>query len=84
MSSDLISTADVVTLMQDQKLIDKVISQIVEDPEAMSDLAEEMADELADLLEDDPNFKKQLLKAAMGSADFKKKIIESLVDEMGD
>jgi len=88
---DLVSKADVVTLMQDEKLMTEVINQIVDDPEVMADLAEDMADELADLLEDDPDFKKQLLKAAMGTADFKKRtrisfsrIIKSLIDEKGD
>ncbi len=80
---DLISATDVVKLMQDEELINEVINQVVEDPEVMADLAEDMADELSDLLEDDPDFKKQLLKAAMGTADFKKRIIKSLIDDMG-
>ena len=81
---NLISATDAVNLMQDKELISEVINQVVEDPEIMADLAEDMADDLSDLLEDDPDFKKQLFKAAMGTADFKKRIVNELINEIGD
>lgn len=81
---DLVSKSDVVTLMQDEELMTEVINQVVDDPEIMADLAGDMAGELSSLLEDDPDFKEQLLKAAMGTADFKKRIVKELVDEISD
>ncbi|HHC24760.1 MAG TPA: hypothetical protein ENK58_05005 [Desulfobacterales bacterium] len=70
--------------MQDEKLIDAVIAEILDDPEALSEVAEDIADELADLLEDDPTFKKKLYSAAMEEGDFKKRIIKNMVKEMTD
>ena len=77
------SKTDLVTLMQDQELMTEVINQIVDDPDVMADLAEDLASELSDHLEDDPDFKRQLLKAAMGTADFKKRIVKGLIDDIG-
>ncbi len=84
MSSDLISAVDVLRLMQDEKLIDAVIAEILDDPEALSEVAEDIADELSDLLEDDPTFKRKLFAAAMGEGDFKKRIVKNMVREMAD
>ncbi|CAN2046821.1 conserved hypothetical protein [Candidatus Magnetomoraceae bacterium gMMP-1] len=82
--SDLISTVDAVKLLQDEKLMDEVINQVVDDPVIMADLAEDMADELSDLIEDDPVFKQKLMTAAMATTNFKKMILKSLVKELDD
>ncbi|CAN2040399.1 conserved hypothetical protein [Candidatus Magnetomoraceae bacterium gMMP-15] len=82
--SDLISTVDAVKLLQDEKLMDEVINQVVDDPVIMADLAEDMADELSDLIEDDPVFKQKLMTAAMATPNFKKMILKSLVKELDD
>ena len=81
---DLISKTDVVGLLQDEELLAEIIKQVIDDPKVLSGLAEDMAEELADLLEDDGNFRKKLLQAAMDTPDFKKKIIKELINEIGD
>jgi len=48
-----VEETDVRTMLQDQSRVEEVIQAAVEDPEALSELAEDRADELEDLLEDD-------------------------------
>ena len=60
-----------------------IAKAIAEDPEALSDLAEDIADEMEDELEDDPEFRKQVIDAAMASPDFKQKLVKELVDDIG-
>jgi len=79
-----INKADVLNLLQDEKLIDDVVKRVVDDPEVLDDLAEEVADEMSDYLEDDPVIKQKIINAALGNADFKKRVVRELVDEIGD
>jgi len=83
MGMDL-STADIMKLLQDKKLIDDVIAKVVGDPEALDGLAEDVADEISDYIEDDPAIRQRIINAAIGSADFRKRIVKELVDEIGD
>lgn len=79
-----INKADVLNLLQDEKLIDNVVKRVVDDPEVLDDLAGEIADEMSDYLEDDPAIKQKIISAALGNADFKKRVVKELVDEIGD
>ncbi|MFH1519488.1 MAG: hypothetical protein ABIE75_02835 [Candidatus Omnitrophota bacterium] len=79
-----ITKAEVVKLLQDEKLVDEVVKKVVDDPEVLDELAEEVAEEMADYLEDDPAIRQKIINAALGSADFKKRVIKELVDEIGD
>jgi len=79
-----INKADVLNLLQDEKLIDDVVKRVVDDPKVLDDLAEEIADEMSDYLEDDPVIKQKIINAALGNADFKKRVVKELVDEIGD
>ena len=81
---DLVGAAEAVMLLQDEDLRSRIINEILADPDALSDLAGDFADELSDLLEDDPLFKKQLLRAALGTAEFKTKIAKELAGELSD
>ena len=79
-----INKADVLKLLQDDKLVDEVVKKVVDDPEVLDGLAEDVADEISDYLEDDPAIRQKIINAALGNADFKKRIIKELVDEIGD
>lgn len=79
-----ISSADVLTLLKDDKLVDEVVKKVVDDPEVLDDLAEDVADKISDYLEDDPAIRQKIINAAIGNADFKKRIVKELVDEIGD
>ena len=79
-----INKADVLNLLQDEKLIDDVVKKVVDDPEVLDDLAENIADEMSDYLEDDPVIKQKIINAALSNADFKKRVIKELVDEIDD
>ncbi len=74
--------ADVRELLKDQGLMADVAKAVVEDPEAMDDLAEDIADKLSDELEDDPELKKKIVEAAVASPDFRKRIIRKLVEDL--
>ena len=69
--------------MQDGDLKADIAKAVAEDPSAMDDLAEDIADELEDELEDDPDFKKQLIDAAMGNPQFKQKVVREIMDDIG-
>jgi len=79
-----VDTADVMKLLQDEKLVDEVVKKVVDDPEVLDELAEDIADEMSDYLEDDPAIKQKIINAALGNADFKKRVLKELVDETGD
>lgn len=79
-----ISTADVATLLKDNKLVDEIVKKVVGDPEALGELAEDVADQMAECLEDDPAIRQRILNGAFASPEFKKRIVEELVDELGD
>lgn len=79
-----INKADVLNLLQDEKLVDEVVKKVVDDPEVLDELAEDVADEISDYLEDDPQIRQRIISAAMKSDDFKKRLIKELVDELDD
>ncbi len=78
----LIKEADVQRLMEDKQLMSDVAQAILEDPEAIDDLADDIADKLEDELEDNVELRKQIVDAALSSPDFKKKIVAKLADDL--
>ena len=78
----LFEESDVKRLLQDQELITEIAKAVVEDPQAMDDLAEDIADKLSDELEDDSELRRRIVEAAVASSDFKAKIVRKLVAEM--
>ncbi len=79
-----VQETDVRTLLQKKTLVNKIIQAVVEDAEAMSELAEDVADELEDLLEDDPSFRRKIVEAAISNPQFRTQVITKLVEEIGD
>lgn len=73
---------DVRKLLQDPELMADIAKAVVEDPEAMDDLAEDIADKLSDEMEDDSELRRKIVQAALASPDFKKKIIRKLVEDL--
>ena len=80
MGDMIISSKTTTVLAQDDKLLDEVINQTIDDPKAMDDLASDIAEEIAD----NPVFKKKLIAATMGTRNFRKRIIKNLLDELAD
>jgi len=78
----LIQESDVSRLMQDQGLMDSLISGLVEDSSTMDSLADDIADKVQDALEDDADMRQRLVSAAMANETFKRKLINKLVDEL--
>jgi len=78
-----ISIADVQSLLRDEKLMDEMVKQVLDDPDAMDDLAGSIAEELSDAIEDDPRLTSKLLGTAMKDSSLKKRIIKKLVDDLG-
>ena len=79
-----INKADILKLLEDEKLVDEVVKKVVEDPEVLDDLAEDIGEEIAEYLEKDPKIRQKNINAALASPDFKKRIIKEVVDEIGD
>ena len=77
-----ITDSDVKKLMEDQELMAGIAKAIVDDPEAMDDLADDIADKLEDELEDNPELRKQIIDAAVANPEFKKRIVKKLADEL--
>ena len=78
----LIQDSDVARLLQDPALMEDVAKALVEDPDARCSLADDIADKLEDVLEDDSEMRKRIVDAAVSNAEFKKKIVHKLVDEL--
>ena len=79
-----VKDAGVRKLMEDEELLAEVAKAIVEDPEAMDDLADDIVDNLGDELEDNLELRRQILDAAVTNPEFKKKIIAKLANEPSD
>lgn len=78
-----ISMTDVQSLLGDEKLMDEMVKQVLDDPDAMDNLAGSIANELSGIIEDDPRLTSKLLGAAMKDSSLKKRIIKKLVDDLG-
>ena len=81
-SMGLIQDGDVGRLLQNPELMEEVAKGLLEAPETMDSLADDIADKLQDALEDDPDMRKRIVDAALNNTEFKRKIINKLVDEM--
>jgi hypothetical protein len=79
----IVESSDVRRLLQNPELMSDIASAVAEDPSALDDLAEDIADEMEDELENDPEFRRRIIDAAMGSPDFKKKVVRKLVGDLG-
>ncbi len=75
---------DVHKLLQDPALVEEIAKGVMEDPEALGALAEEIADELSDVLENDPEFRTNIIQSAMGNKTFKDKLVKKLAEELCD
>ena len=78
----LIQESDVSRLMQDQGLMDSLISGLVEDSSTMDSLADDIADKVQDALEDDSDMRQRLISAAVANEAFKRKLINKLIEEL--
>ena len=78
----LIQESDVSRLMQDQGLMDSLITGLVEDSAAMDSLADDIADKVQDALEDDSDMRQRLVSAAVANEAFKRKLINKLIEEL--
>ncbi len=79
-----VNANDVRQLLQDPALVEEIAKGVMEDSEALGDLAEDIADELSDVLEDDPEFRAKIIQSAMGNKTFKDQLVKKLVEEIGD
>ncbi len=78
----LIQESDVSRLMQDQGLMDSLITGLVEDSSTMDSLADDIADKVQDALEDDSDMRQRLVSAAVANEAFKRKLINKLIEEL--
>ena len=78
----LIQESDVSRLMQDQGLMDSLITGLVEDSTTMDSLADDIADKVQDALEDDSDMRHRLVSAAVSNEAFKRKLINKLIEEL--
>ena len=78
----LIQESDVGKLMQDQQLMEAVVSGLVEDSGTMDTLADDIADKVQDALSDDPELRQKLISAAVSNDVFKRKLITKLISEI--
>ena len=76
-----VEKADVRQLLNNPELMDEVVNAVVNDPAAMTDLADDIADELSDLFEDDPTFKQKIVQAALATPAFKQRLVTQLLND---
>lgn len=77
-----IQKADIKDLLNDKAIRDELVKKSLEDPETIKDIASDVADKMSDLLEDDPEFKKQIMEAAVTHPEFRKIVIKELLNDM--
>jgi len=79
-----IEKEDVARLLEDPAFMEAVVAGLTKDKDVYEDLAEEVAEALEDALEDHPEFKQQILQAALDDATFMAKVTRALVEELTD
>jgi len=79
-----VNASDVRQLLKDPALVEEIAKGVMEDPATLDGLAEEIADELSDVLEDDPDFRANIIQSAMGNNAFRNKLVKKLAEEMSD
>ncbi len=79
----LIQESDVGRLLQDEALMDQVVTGLVEDTQTMDTLADDIADKVQDAFEEDPDLRQRLITAAIANEAFKRKLVKKLVDDLG-
>ncbi len=78
----LIQEADVARLLSDEKLMDQVVSGLVEDSTTMDSLADDIADKVQDALEGDSEWRHRLISAAVSNEAFKRRLVDKLISEL--
>ena len=71
-------------LLEDPALVEEIAKGVMEDPEALGNLAEEIADELSVVLKDDPDFRAKIIQSAKGNNTIKERLIRKLAEELSD
>jgi len=77
-----IEKALTLALLKNEELVDQAVETMVEDPDAMDDLAGDIADKLSDLIEDDQGMRRRILDAAVASEDFRKRVVKELIEKI--
>jgi len=77
-----IEKGDVQKLLHDSSLREAIVKAAVEDPETMDSLAGDIADKLSDELEDDPEMRQKIVKYAIATPEFKKRVVRKLVEDL--
>lgn len=79
-----IEKSDIKKLMKDQKLMNELFGKILDDSGTISEITDDIADKIADELENNLDFKRKVLEAAMKNPIFKKRVINELINEIID
>ena len=77
-----IEKAELRKIVDYSSLMSEVAKKSLDDQDTIKDIAGEVADKISDELEDDPEFKKKILLAAMKREIFRKKVIQLLVEKL--
>ena len=76
--------SDVQVFVGDEDLRAEIIESALNDVKAAKEIAQDIADEISDVLEDEPRFRRQLIKAAFQNPEFREKVMRELVNEFMD
>ena len=79
-----IQTADVEKLMTNGDLAVDIAKAVIDDADAMDSLVSDIADEMGDALSDDTELKRQIIEAAIANDEFKKRLVQKLVEDLDD
>ncbi|MFH0924733.1 MAG: hypothetical protein V1872_03735 [bacterium] len=79
---------DVQRLLQDENFMEDIVHKVVTEPDFLDLLAESITDELSKILENDVKFnrkiRKKLIDIVINNEEFKKRVVNNLVEELED
>lgn len=83
----IVEDGDIVKLLQNKEFVNQIIESALKEPKIVEDISSDVADKLSDVLEDDPEFRKNLISAVMKKgitekSEFREKVIKQLVDDL--
>lgn len=79
----LIEKTEAQKLLQDEALMDEIITAMLEDPDTIKDLASDVADKLSNSVEESLEFQDKMIISARADKNFEEKVIKEIIGNMG-
>lgn len=78
----LVTKEDAIELVKDKNLLDDIIEVVLTNKDMIQSLAQEASKQVAEVLDKDKKFRERMLKAASKDPNFKKQLMDKIINEL--